>query len=177
MPTKHPSILILDDDPVLLKLLEVKILTRYPDALVETRKKPVAVGFYDVYILDNDFQGRSLAADLAEEIKNNQPHSMVVALSGTLCNQTLKRLVNCGCDGAFDKSDPAELDLLMKSLDQYLQNFQDSSIDRKPGGPGLLETARSISNLIRDWNHRLELEERREDHPIEPQVVSPSRQV
>ena len=166
MPTEHPSILILDDDPVLLKLLETRIQSRFPDATVETRSKPIAVGVYDVYILDNDFQGRSLAADLAEEIKKNQPGSMVAALSGTLCTTTLKRLVNCGCDGAFDKSDPTEIDALMRALEQYLNKQQESSPKSGLSGAGLLETTRAISKLIRDWNHRLEIEERRDESQV-----------
>ena len=162
MPTEQPSILILDDDPVLLKLLETRIQSRFPDAIVETRSKPIAVGVYDVYILDNDFQGRSLAADLAEEIKKNQPDSMVAALSGTLCTTTLKRLVNCGCDGAFDKRDPTEIDALIQTLDKYLSKQQENTPKSRLSGAGLLETTRAISNLIRDWNHRLEIEERRD---------------
>ena len=163
MPTENPTILILDDDPVLLKILETRIQSRFPDATVETRSKPIAVGVYDIYILDNDFQGRSLAADLAEEIKKNQPDSMVAALSGTLCATTLKRLVNCGCDGAFDKSDPTEIDALIRALEHYLNKQQESSPKSGLSGAGLLETTRAISNLIRDWNHRLEIEERRDE--------------
>ena len=158
---RPPSILVLDDDPVLLKLLEIRINRQFPDITVECRQRPVAVGVYDVYILDNDFQGRPLAADLAEEIKKNQPHSLVLALSGTLCSNTLRRLINCGCDGAFDKSAPSEINALILVIDKFLKNLRSESSTNQPGPLRVIETVRAISRLIEDWNHRLELEERR----------------
>jgi DNA-binding NtrC family response regulator len=162
MPNTSSSILILDDDPVFLKLLELRINRRFPDITVDIRQHPVAVGIYDIYILDNDFQGRPLAADLAEEIKKTQPLSLVLALSGALCNSTLKRLINCGCNGAFDKSAPSEIDELLLVIDQHLKNQQSNISKNRSGSRYVMDTARSISTLIQDWNRRLELEERRE---------------
>ena len=156
-----PAILILDDDPVMLKLLALRLNKRFPDLRVETQQEPLAIGAYDIYILDNDFQGRPLAADLAEHIKRQQPDSLVLALSGTLCATTLKRLLNCGCDGAFDKSIPSDIDLLLATISERLNNVNQSIVKKREPQASVVETARAIAGLIQDWNHRIELEEKR----------------
>ncbi len=156
-----PAILILDDDPVMLKLLALRLKKRFPELRVETQQEPRAFGAYDIYILDNDFQGRPLAADLAEHIKQQQPDSLVLALSGTLCAATLKRLLNCGCDGAFDKSIPSDIDLLLATISEQINSMNQFVRQRAPQAR-VVDTARAIAGLIQDWNHRLELEERRE---------------
>jgi DNA-binding NarL/FixJ family response regulator len=156
-----PAILILDDDPVMLNLLALRLNKRFPDLRVETQQEPMAIGTYDIYILDNDFQGRPLAADLAEQIKRQQPDSLVLALSGTLCATTLKRLLNCGCDGAFDKSIPSDVDLLIATISEHVNNPNQSSIKKREPQARVVETARAIAGLIQDWNRRLELEETR----------------
>lgn len=156
------SVLILDDDPVVLKLLSGRIKKRFPDVHVDGQEQPVAVGAYDIYILDNDFHGRPLAADLAEHIKKQQPNSLVLALSGTLDAHTLKRLINCGCAGAFEKSAPAEIDSLIAMIDDHLKEdrYARDGSSRPQNRVG--ETARAIASLIHNWNRRLELEEMRE---------------
>jgi len=156
-----PAILILDDDPVMLKLLALRLKKRFPELRVETQQEPRAFGAYDIYILDNNFQGRPLAVDLAEHIKQQQPDSLVLALSGTLCATTLKRLLNCGCDGAFDKSIPSDIDLLLETISEQLNNTNQFVRKRAPQAR-VVDTARAIAGLIQDWNHRLELEEKRE---------------
>ncbi len=168
-----PAILILDDDPVMLNLLALRLNKRFPDLRVETRQEPMAIGTYDIYILDNDFQGRPLAADLAEQIKRQQPDSLVLALSGMLCTTTLKRLLNCGCDGAFDKSIPSDVDLLIATISEHVNNPNQSSIKKREPQTRVVETARAIAGLIQDWNRRLELEEKREQGRISDKHDSP----
>ncbi len=168
-----PAALVLDDDPVVLKLLSLRLKRRFPELNVECHTQPVAVGVYDVYILDNEFHGRPLAADLAEHIKRQQPQSLVLALSGTLDVGTLKRLINCGCAGAFDKNAPADIEALMTSIADYLDDSSFTTFRASRPRARVGDTARAIAALIRDWNRRLELEERREqhdqqDHPARP---------
>lgn len=163
-----PTALILDDDPVLLKLLSLRLEKRFQNLIVECQQQPVAVGAYDIYILDNDFHGRPLAADLAEHIKQQQPDSLVLALSGTLDTVTLKRLINCGCSGAFDKSVPAEIDALLACVAQHLNEVNAAGFVRGRPRARIADTARAIAGLIRDWNRRLELEELREERGAYP---------
>ena len=158
---RSPAIMILDDDPVFLKILSLRIKKRFPDLSVQCQNRPVAIGVFDIYILDNDFHGHPLAAELVELIKEQQPDSLVLALSATLCNSTLKRLINCGCDGAFDKTIPGEIDMLISLIQDHVENSRFVSNRSLPAQTRVLETARAISGLIQDWNNRLTLEERR----------------
>lgn len=157
-----PSVLVLDDDLVVLKLLSMRLKERFPHLTVECQQEPVAIGAYDIYVLDNDFHGRPLAADLAEQIKRQQPESLVIALSGTFDTVMLRRLINCGCTAAFDKSAPAEIDALIGMIAQHLDDYNFST--SKSSGPRarFTDTVLAITELIRGWNRRLELEERRE---------------
>ena len=168
---RSPAILILDDDPVFLNLLSLRIKNRLPDVNIEGAQKPFAIGVFDIYVLDNDFQGQSLAADLAEHIKSRQPDSLVLALSATLCKSTLKRLINCGCDGAFDKTIPKEIDALVSLIQDHVENSRFLPKQSLPSQNRVLETARAISGLIQDWNDRLSLEERKDESNLQSQNV------
>ena len=161
MMNSLPAILILDDDPIMLNLISLRLKKRFPELRVDTQLQPRAIGAYDIYILDNDFHGRALAAELAEQIKQAQPDSLVVALSGTLCATTLKRLLNCGCDGAFDKGSPSDIRQLTGVIQAYLEEIGNPPVAERNPGAGVLQTAQAIAGLIRDWNRRLELEETR----------------
>ena len=167
-----PNVLVLDDDPVVLKLLSLRLRKRFPSVAVDCQPQPVAVGAYDIYILDNDFHGRPLAADLAEHIKQQQPDSLVLALSGTLDADTLKRLINCGCAGAFDKSSPSEIDAMLETIAGHLAGANAGALIGSRPRARVADTARAIAGLIRDWNHRLELEERREQREHNGQSAS-----
>ena len=157
-----PSVLVLDDDLVVLKLLSMRLKKRFPDLTVECQQEPVAIGAYDIYVLDNDFHGRPLAADLAEHIKRQQPESQVIALSGTFDTVMLRRLINCGCAGAFDKSAPAEIDALIRMIAHHLDDCNLSTSKSRGPRARFTDTVLAITDLIRGWNRRLELEERRE---------------
>lgn len=159
---KSPTVLILDDDRFFLKLLSLRLKRKFPDLVVESRAQPVANGSYDIYILDNDFLGRPLAAELAEDIKRQQSKSIILVLSGTLSKSTLKRLINCGCEGAFDKSIPKEIDALVDSIADYLRSADLTTVENRRPYSNILDTARAITGLIQDWNRRLELEESRD---------------
>ena len=157
-----PSVLVLDDDLVVLKLLSMRLKKRFPHLTVECQQEPVASGAYDIYVLDNDFHGRPLVVDLAEHIKRQQPESLVIALSGTFDTVMLRRLINCGCAGAFDKGAPEEIDALIRMIAQHLDGYNFST-SKSSGPPArFTDTVFAITELIRGWNRRLELEERRE---------------
>ena len=83
----------------------------------------------------------------------------MLALSGTLDAVTLKRLINCGCTGAFDKSSPAEIDALMDAIADHLAAANSAAFVSSRPRARVADTARAIAGLIRDWNRRIELEE------------------
>lgn len=146
--------LIIDDDQDAANWLKYLVQSRFPALEVEVRLTPDASGDHDLYLVDNDFHGSCLAAELATSIRRVQPNSLVIAVSSCLDRDTLKQLLNLGCDGGFDKSDPEDLSRMSRIIDAFVQRRQlELGSDESRGFLGAL---RSIRELLRQWNQRLE---------------------
>ena len=154
MKTPPIRALILDDDIDILNLLEIRLRRTCPEIQIEKRTRPDPSGPFDVYLIDNDFEGAGLAEQLAAKIRMQRPHALVIAISSSLDANTLRRLINIGCDGACDKSNPDEiagvLDIIaLHSRTLHVQRTVQSR-------PSLAETVRCLADLIRQWNGRLD---------------------
>ncbi|MFO1006194.1 MAG: response regulator [Planctomycetaceae bacterium] len=143
--------LVIDDDQDAAEWLVYQLQTRFPGIRTELRLSPNISGTFDLYFIDNDFHGTSLAGALAEAVRDQHPQALIVAFSARLDNPTLKQLVNAGCDGAFDKSNPDEVAQMLGIVEAYLQR---SDRDSRPGG--FFSAIRSIRELLHEWNRRLE---------------------
>ena len=155
-----PKILLVDDDPMALSFLEFKLRSALPPFTCETRTEPNIDGAFDIYFIDNDFQGRRVAAELASRIRQERPNALIIAFSGTLDQQTLKNLINAGCSGACDKSQPADLDEAIKVSHTYIENLQREHDAQKPQRGGIVDAVRSIRGLLDSWNTRLDQQQR-----------------
>ncbi len=152
MPLKA---LIVDDDPDASAWLAYKFNEQFPDLEIVCRESPSLTGAFDLYFIDNDFHGKSLAADLAAAIRATNPPSLIVAFSARLDNQTLKMLVNAGCDGACEKSEPRDIELMMRIVSAYLNRRRCETQERSRYG--LIGAIHSIRNLLHEWNRRLDV--------------------
>jgi DNA-binding NtrC family response regulator len=152
---KHPRALLLDDDPNALQLLTRILQRRFPTMAIESRSLPNPEGQFDLYLLDNEFDGACMAGTLASEIRSVRPNALIIAFSARLDAPTLKALVNAGCNGACDKADPRDVTRLLDIVDAYLTSRESASVQES--GSGYLGAIRSITELIREWNQRLDL--------------------
>ena len=111
-------------------------------------------GAFDFYFLDNDFEGELRAGQLAREIRTRAPEALVVAFSGTLDIETLKGLINAGCDGAAEKGVPSSLRPILALVEKRLSEMVDSH--KRAAGPfgGVKHAAGSIRDILEDWNER-----------------------
>lgn len=139
-----------------LSFLEFKLRQGLPPFECETRDQPNVDGQFDVYFLDNDFQGRRVAAELAQHIRQRRPGALIIAFSGTLDQQTLKKLINAGCSGACDKSVPSDLDDAIGVARQFIDKLKQQREAERPQRGGLVDAVRSIRGLLDSWNTRLE---------------------
>lgn len=155
---KLHKLLILDDDPHYTGMLALKLKTHFPELMVSSSTQKKLLKGYDIYILDNDFGGEKCGARLAEQVRELEPESLVMILSGTLEFDLLKRLVNCHAAGVFDKSDVDELSSMYDLIDAYICSPASTTI---PPKLSLNETVKGISNLISEWNKKLSYEEQR----------------
>lgn len=151
---KRPRALLVDDDPFALEHLDLLLSSRFPDLVIEKRTRPDVGGNFDFYFLDNDFEGELLAGRLASEIRARQPEATIIAFSGRLDVETLKRLINAGCDGACEKGAPRGWRPIFELVDARLAAMAERH--RRAAGPfgGVRHAAGSIRDLLEDWNER-----------------------
>lgn len=152
--TQRPRALLVDDEPMALEHLELLLSSRFPDLEITTRTAPDVAGDYDFYFLDNDFEGELMAGKLAREIRAREKAATVVAFSGNLDIDTLKRLINAGCDGACEKGVPSSWRPILALVEKRLAEMVVSH--RRAAGPfgGVKHAAGSIRDLLQDWNQR-----------------------
>jgi N-acetylglucosaminyldiphosphoundecaprenol N-acetyl-beta-D-mannosaminyltransferase len=152
--TQRPAALLVDDDPVALEHLELLLTSRFPDLDVTTRRMPDVSGRFDFYFVDNDFEGELMAGDLARAIKARDKTATVVAFSGRLDVDTLKSLINAGCDGACEKGVPSSWRPILALVEKRLGDMVASHSRAAGAFGGVKHAAGSIRDLLEDWNGR-----------------------
>lgn len=154
---RRARILILDDDPWAAQMLAARVCAARPDAEVQARTRPDVTGDFDVCFIDNDFDGRPMAAALARQVRAARPDALLIAFSGTLSADLLRELINTGCDGVADKTRPEELDAVLRIVDGHVRRLRRP--ERSSGGLG--SAIRGVAELLREWNTRLDRSEAR----------------
>ena len=151
--------LLLDDDIWSLRLIKGLLQECFPDMKVHARDLPDPQGEFDIYFVDNDFNGRRVLPDLARDIRRERPQALIIAFSATLDAGTLKELINAGCDGACDKSVYGDLARTMEIVRAYIEQ---TMIGSPRGGRARANGAMgTVRDLLREWNRRLERDEQR----------------
>ena len=79
------------------------------------------------------------------------------AVSASLDANILKSLLNLGCNGACDKSKLSDLEEMFRLVRRFINQRQTEQPRRSPGG--LMSAIRSITDLLREWNARLDSKE------------------
>ena len=149
------SALLIDDDVWCLRLLKGMLQQCFPDLQIVARTEPDTSGKFDIYFIDNLIGDTFMVESLARRIRQSRPHALIIAFSATLDRDTLKSLLAAGCNGACDKTVPADLPMTMVVTQRYIAGLL-SSASRK--GRGLCSVLASIRELLREWNARLENE-------------------
>ena len=145
------KIAIIDDDPFVVAHLSETLTSRLADVHVVGVAEPVAPAGFDVYVVDNEFEGDSRGQDIIRRIRKISPQSLILAYSAYLDRKFLRALLRQGCEGAFDKGSLEELEAMINIIELHL--------DMKNADPdkirGLGNTVRAISGLVHEWNVRL----------------------
>jgi len=153
--TSRLRALILDDDEWALRLIRYVLEESLPGVEIVERQTPDIAGEFDVYIVDNDFGGARRAAQIVPSIREGRPEALVVAFSATLDRTTLKTLLNAGCNAAFEKGRPNDLEALSRVAREYAESNRTRPEPRR----GVIASARAIRDLIHEWNVRMAQEE------------------
>jgi N-acetylglucosaminyldiphosphoundecaprenol N-acetyl-beta-D-mannosaminyltransferase len=152
--TFGPTALLVDDDIHALDHLELLLSMTFPGVAFEKRLEADVEGDFDFYFLDNDFNGELQAARMAGEIRERQPDATIFAFSAHLDVGTLKGLINAGCDGVCDKSEPATWRVVVEHMRFELGERARRHKRGTRAFGGVRNAARSIELLLQDWNDR-----------------------
>lgn len=147
--------LLLDDDEYALDFLQAVLAERYPELGIEKRLDPDPAGEFDLYFLDDDFEGVRLAGRLARRIRAQRPQAVILAFSASLDRETLKELLNAGCNGVCDKKVPADMPQMLEALDRCIAALEERR-QRPPASFSGRNLVRTFRELFREWNQRLE---------------------
>ena len=143
--------LILDDDENASALLEFHLSERFPEIKISTSSSPTPLPGYDIYFVDNDFNGEAHIIEVVSQLRRQNPESLCVAFSACLERGTLKQLVNAGCDHVCEKGFQRDLDRTLDLVEDFIRK---QSSSRKE--VGVMSTIHSIADLFREWNRRME---------------------
>jgi DNA-binding NarL/FixJ family response regulator len=149
------SVLLVDDDEWFSRAFRARFEAAFPDVQLDSITEPKVEPGYAVYFVDNDFGGRSLAGELARQIRALDLDALIIAISATLDATTLKTLINLGCNGAFDKSAPNSLQEVFAVVQKYFE-VRSSIEQEKTKRRGFVSTISSIASLLTEWNRRYE---------------------
>jgi DNA-binding NarL/FixJ family response regulator len=147
--------LLLDDDEFALDFLQALLQESYPDLEIEKRLKPDPSGEFDLYFLDDDFDGLRLAGQLARGIRAQRPEAVILAFSASLDRPTLKELLNAGCNGVCDKKVPSDMPLMLEALGRCITEL-DEQRRRPPDSLSGRYLVKTFRGLFHEWNLRLD---------------------
>lgn len=144
--------LLLDDDEYALEYLKAVLLERFPELDVEIRLRPDPTGSFDLYFIDDDFEGVRLAGKLARKVRAQDPGAVVLAFSASLDERTLKELLNAGCNGVCDKKVPGDMPAMLDAVARSIDEIQRARREPPRDAVHLFSTLRA---LFKEWNRRL----------------------
>ena len=144
--------LVLDDDEYALEFLRAVLQDRYPRLTIETRLEPKPQAGYDLYFLDDDFDGVRLAGELARRIRAQVPQALILAFSASLDARTLRELLLAGCNGVCDKKVPSDLPEMLDALDRCIETLARERVEAQE--PQNVFSA--FRSLFAEWNRRLD---------------------
>ncbi len=147
----NPRLVIIDDDPFVIKHLTRFFGSRIPRLEVVGISNPIAPVGFNIYIIDREFGEDSCGQDLMQRVRKLAPNSLLLAYSAFLDRDFLRNLVLEDCEGAFDKGSLEELEKMTALIEAFLET---GKRPRQPSEP-LQGTVRSILNLVREWNTRI----------------------
>jgi len=140
--------LVVTGDAATAHPIRERLERRFPDMAVETTHTPSGLCLdYDVFVVDCPTVGTSVARMLRAE----NPQAFLLAFTDELDVDALKELLNATCNAACDRVDE---ECLETALDQVRHFIAQRSAS--PEGTGLLGVVRSMSELLKLWNRRLE---------------------
>jgi DNA-binding NtrC family response regulator len=98
------QVAIIDDDRMVCDLVKAVLKANFENINVTVFNKPVIVSDVDIYFIDNQFSDGCFIIDLLNDVREVNPHALVIAMSGTLEIDVVEKLMKNGCDAIWNKN-------------------------------------------------------------------------
>jgi len=151
---RRPSVLLIDDDPFALEHMELLLSTHFPEVEFEKRTIPDVDGRFDFYFVDHDFGGSRVGPTVVDEIRRRNPQALIFGFSVNLDADTLRKLINAGCNGVCDKTEPGNWKPVLKLMEKRLEEMAERHKRETGFFGGVKHAAHAIHSLLEDWNRR-----------------------
>jgi DNA-binding NarL/FixJ family response regulator len=151
--SNRARVLLMDDDVWFTRAFQARFQAAFPSVDLVTTTEPKVQPGFAVYFVDNDFNGKAQAGELARQIRALDLDALIIAISGSLDAATLKTLINLGCNGAFDKSSPNSLQEVFAVVQKFFE-ARATLEQEKTKRRGFASTISSIASLLTEWNRR-----------------------
>jgi len=147
------SALILDDDPDSIAFIKWYLGEHFPRLRVAAGTEATAAKGFDIYYIDNNFDGQAKAVELVRSLRETESHALVIAYSATLDTKTYKSLLNAGCNGAVEKGCVSDMAVLGRLTKDYIE--EQASLEKTEKSHGLRGTVQSMAQLVGQWNRAI----------------------
>ncbi|MCC6782675.1 MAG: hypothetical protein IT457_07505 [Planctomycetes bacterium] len=143
--------LVVHDEPTGARALAERLRSSFPGMVVVTTDEPSAYGHdFDVFLVDC----RRLGVDVVRTLHAETPTALILAIVDGLDRAALKEVVNAGAGALVDESVPGDVEALDVRIRAFLSRRAEA-----PETRGLLGVMRSMADLVRMWNRRMDRQE------------------
>lgn len=147
----NKKLAIIDQNAASATALKMVLRNRFEGMEISAFAEPAAPIGFDIFIVAANLLTEASGENLIPRIRNVASNSLILAYSDDLSLDLIKRLMNMGCEGVYDKDKQEDVAELFDKLDFYIDSQAKVASNRGVGG-----TVNAISALIREWNTRIE---------------------
>ena len=116
--------------------------------IVVTTDDPSSFGYdFDVFVVDC----KAHTPEQVRLLRAEAPDALFLAFVDGLDRDIVMQLVNSGVQGAFDSTIDSDHEELASRIRGYVSRLTDA-----PATAGVLGVMRSMADLVRQWNRRLD---------------------
>lgn len=119
------KILLIDDNEAFCELVKEKISEMDSKINLDYILDPIKLNDitfdFDMYLIDNNFNGKLMGTEIVEQIKNKHPDAYIYALTGHGNYEFVKKLWKESVKGFIDKGDNGSMNELINKI-EHLYN-------------------------------------------------------
>lgn len=144
------SAVIMDDDPDAIVFMKWFLEEHFPWVRVASGTEAAVVRGFDLYFIDNNFNGKARAVEIVMALRETEKDAMIIVYSATMDAKTFKALLNAGCNGAIEKGNASDMAIMSRMTKEYIENKAlEAQLDKAHGFRG---TMQSMAEMIGKWN-------------------------